>query len=199
MFIYGYARCSTNETKQDINRQKRELKQLGASDATIYFEYESGSKINRPELKKLLNIVSNGDSIVTTEISRITRSTKQLCEIIELVKEKQLKLVIGSSMVIDCREGELDPMTNAFLQMAGVFAELERNMISQRVKSGISNARAKGKFIGRPILKFDDIPKKVIETFDNYKNNIISKTDYAKICNISRPTLDKYLKVICDC
>jgi DNA invertase Pin-like site-specific DNA recombinase len=199
MLTYGYARCSTNETRQDIDRQKRELKQLGATDATIYFEYESGSKINRPELMKLLNIIKTGDVIVTTEVSRITRSTKQLCEIIETVKTKQLKLIIGSSMTIDCRGGELDPMTNAFLQMAGVFAELEKNMISQRVKSGLINARAKGRFVGRPKLKYSDIPKKVIENYDNYKNNIISKTDYAKICNISRPTLDKYLMTIFDC
>lgn len=199
MITYGYARCSTNETRQDIDRQKRELRQLGATDTTIYFEYESGSKINRPELMKLLNIINTGDVIVTTEVSRITRSTKQLCEIIETVKSKQLKLVIGCSMTIDCRGGELDPMTNAFLQMAGVFAELEKNMISQRVKSGIVNARAKGRFIGRPKLKYNDIPKKVIENYDNYKNNIITKTDYAKICNISRPTLDKYLGTICDC
>ena len=48
--VYGYCRCSTNETKQDINRQKRELVELGATADTIYFEYESGTKINRPEL-----------------------------------------------------------------------------------------------------------------------------------------------------
>ena len=47
--IYGYARCSTNEELQDINRQKRELKELGATDETIYFEYESGLNADRNE------------------------------------------------------------------------------------------------------------------------------------------------------
>ena len=84
--IYGYARCSTNETLQDINRQIRELKQQGAVDKTIYQEYESGTKINRVELQKLLDIVKSGDTILATEVSRITRSTKQLCDIIELAK-----------------------------------------------------------------------------------------------------------------
>ena len=51
MMIYGYARCSTNEKMQDINRQVRELKQQGATDTTIYLEYESGMKADRAELK----------------------------------------------------------------------------------------------------------------------------------------------------
>lgn len=58
--IYGYARCSTNEREQDINRQVRELKQQGATDKTIYLEYESGMKTNRAELAKLLDIVKAG-------------------------------------------------------------------------------------------------------------------------------------------
>lgn len=93
--IYGYARCSTNEKLQDIERQVRELKRQGATDETIYKEYESGTKTNRTELKKLLNAVDTGDTIIATEISRFTRSTKQLCEIIEFVKENHIKLVLG--------------------------------------------------------------------------------------------------------
>ena len=82
--IYGYARCSTNEELQDINRQIRELKQLGALEESIFREYESGMKNDRVELQRLLSAVEAGDTIVATEVSRITRSTKQLCEIIEL-------------------------------------------------------------------------------------------------------------------
>lgn len=194
--IYGYCRCSTNESKQDLNRQLRELKELGATDLTIYKEYESGTKIHRPELEKLFNTVQSGDTIAVTEISRITRSTKQLCEIIELIKEKQLKLIIKDSLTIDCSSGTLDPMTAAFLQMSGVFAELERNIISERVKSGMRNARAKGRMIGRPPIRYKDIPTKVINNYGLYINGKINKTDYARLCNISRPTLDKYIKII---
>ena len=66
--IYGYARCSTNEKQQDINRQVRELKEQGAIDKTIYLEYESGTKVNRAELLKLLDIVRSGDTIVATVV-----------------------------------------------------------------------------------------------------------------------------------
>ena len=132
--IYGYARCSTNESKQDIDRQKRELRQMGVNDKNIFFEYESGSKTDRIQLQRLLDVIQSGDTLFTTEVSRLTRSTKQLCEIIEVAKERRLKLIIGT-FTVDC-SGDLDPMTDGMLKMMGVFAEMERNMISQRVKSG---------------------------------------------------------------
>lgn len=197
--IYGYCRCSTNETKQDVNRQKRELQKMGVSVDMIFLEYESGTKIHRPELNKLLKSVTNGDTIVTTEISRITRSTKQLCDIIELVKEKHLKLIIKDSITIDCSSSDkIDPMTNAFLQITGVFSELERNMICDRVRSGMANAKSKGVKLGRPALTADKIPAKVIALFERYREKQISKTEYAKICDISRPTLNKYIAILTD-
>ncbi len=112
--IYGYCRCSTNDTKQNIDRQIRELKSLGVDRKNIFKEYESGTKVNRVELNRLLDIVVSGDTIVATEVSRITRSTKQLCEIIELAKDRKLKLVLGS-FVVDCTK-ELDPMTEGMLK-----------------------------------------------------------------------------------
>ena len=192
--IYGYARCSTNEKMQDINRQVRELKQQGATDTTIYLEYESGTKVNRKELNKLLNIVQSGDTIIATEVSRITRSTKQLCEIIELAKYKHIKLVLGT-FIVDCSK-ELDPMTEGMLKMMGVFSELERNIISQRVKSGIDNAKAKGKTIGRPVTTADDIPNVFYKHYPKYKNGEINKKEFSRLCSLSYPTIYKYLNIV---
>jgi len=169
---------------------------MGVERSNVFLEYESGTKINRIELSRLLAIVQPGDSIVATEVSRITRSTKQLCEIIETAKEKHLMLLFGS-FVVDCTK-ELDPMTEGMLKMMGVFSEIERNMISQRVKSGIANARSKGKRVGRPALQSNDIPTKVIKTYELYQNGSISKVDYARMCEISRPTLDKYLGIMAE-
>ena len=194
--IYGYARCSTNEDKQDISRQIRELKDLGANDKTIFLEHASGTKTDRIEFNKLLDTVKPGDTIVTTEVSRLSRSTQHLCEIISIIKNKQLKLIIGSTMTIDCTKGELDPMTNAFLQMSGVFAELERNIISQRVKSGLDNARAKGKILGRPKVGSEqfEYPKSFYKYYEQWKNKDIKKVEFARLLNVSRPTLDLYIK-----
>ena len=194
MMIYGYARCSTNEKQQDINRQVRELKQQGATDTTIYLEYESGIKENRVELNKLLNIVKSGDTIIATEVSRITRSTKQLCDIIELAKDNHIKLVLGN-FIVDCSK-ELDPMTEGMLKLMGVFSELERNIISQRVKSGMENAKAKGKVIGRPATTADDIPNIFYKHYPKYKKGEINKKEFSRLCDLSYPTIYKYLSIV---
>lgn len=194
--VYGYARCSTNELKQDISRQIKDLKAMGAAEQNIFVEYESGTKIHRTELTRMMGMVEESDTIVATEVSRITRSTKQLCDIIEMAKAKRLRLILGT-FVVDCSK-ELDPMTEGMLKMMGVFSELERNMISNRVKSGVANARAKGKRLGRPVLRFEQLPKKVLDNHEIYTSGVISKVDYAKICGISRPTLDKYLSIIAE-
>ncbi len=192
--IYGYARCSTNEKLQDINRQVRELKQQGATDKTIYLEYESGMKENRAELLKLLDIIKPGDTIVATEVSRITRSTRQLCDIIETAKDKHIKLVLGS-FIVDCSK-ELDPMTEGMLKMMGVFSELERNMISQRVKSGMENAKAKGKAIGRPATTPDDIPSIFYRHYPKYQKGEINKKEFSRLCDLSYPTIYKYIHLV---
>lgn len=192
--IFGYARCSTNEREQDINRQVRELKQQGATDKTIYLEYERGTKVNRAELAKLLDVVKPGDTILATEVSRITRSTKQLCDIIELAKDRHIKLVLGT-IIVDCTK-ELDPMTEGMLKMMGVFSELERNMISQRVKSGMENAKAKGKTIGRPAVTADSIPAIFYKHYPKYKKGEINKKELSRLCNLSYPTIYKYLRIV---
>ena len=192
--IYGYARCSTDETKQDIDRQKRELEKQNVQVENIFWEYESGTKEDRIQLNRLLNIITQGDTIVSTEVSRITRSTKQLCDIIELAKNRKIRLILGN-FVVDCTK-ELDPMTEGMLKMMGVFAELERNIISERVRSGIQNAKAKGKIIGRPYTTENNIPSIFYKHYPKYKNGDINKKEFARICNLSYPTIYKYISIV---
>lgn len=192
--IYGYARCSTNEKKQDIDRQVRELKEAGAQK--IFLEYESGDSENKEQLQLLLEVIKAGDTIITLEITRLARSTKQLCEIIDKVCQKQIKLVIVGSITVDCSKGELDPMTNAFVQMSGVFAELELRMIRARVRSGMANAKAKGKRIGRPQTNADDIPPIFYRHYPAYKNGQLNISELARVCGLSRPTVYRYIKIL---
>ena len=192
--IYGYARCSTNEDKQDINRQIRELKAAGAEE--VIFEYEHGDSAVKQNLQMLLDTVREGDTVITLEVSRLSRSTKQLCEIIEVIRSKHLQLVIVGSVTIDCRNGELDAMSAAFLQMAGVFSELELQMIRARVKSGVANAKAKGKKVGRPKLTKEDIPQAFYRHYPAYAAGKMNITELARVCDLSRPTVYKYLKLI---
>ena len=144
---HGYARCSTNEDRQDINRQTRELKKQGVE--RVWLEFEHGDTISKEQQKLMLNVAEPGDTIITLEVSRLARSTKQLCEIIDIIRDKHLRLIIVGSITMDCRDGQMDPMTEAFLQIAGVFSQLELSMIRERVRSGVQNARAKGKQVSR--------------------------------------------------
>lgn len=193
--LYGYARCSTYEGKQDVSYQIRCLEEQGVKRKNIHVEYASGTKEDRIELNRMLDKVDVGDVIIATEVSRITRSTKQLCEIIEIVRIKQLKLIIGS-FVVDCTNGRLDVMTEGMLKMMGVFAELERNMISERVRSGMANAVAKGKKIGRPKTTEENIPLVFLRNYPRYKNKNINLTELAKLCGMSRTTIYKYIRVV---
>ena len=192
--IYGYARCSTNESKQDINRQVRELKQAGAEQ--VYLEYEHGDAKVKAQLSSLLETATAGDTVITLEVSRLARSTKQLCEIIERVREKRLRLVIVGSITVDCSNGELDPMTNAFIQMSGVFAELELRIIRSRVRSGMANAKAKGAKIGRPQTTLEDVPALFLRHYPAYKSGRLNVSELARVCDLSRTTTYKYIGLL---
>ena len=193
--IYGFARCSLAEERgQDLNRQIRELKAAGAK--VIVAERMHGDAKIKPELDLLLETAETGSTIICTEVSRLSRSTQQLCEIINIIKNKRMKLQILGSITIDCRDGLIDPMSAAFLEMCGVFAELELSIIRARVKSGMANARAKGRPIGRPKTTKDDIPSIFYKHYPSYVAGQINVSEYARLCNLSRPTVYKYIRML---
>ena len=191
---YGYSRCSTNETRQDINRQVRELKAAGAEQ--IFVEYEHGDAKVKSQQQAMFAEAQAGDTIIVLEVSRLARSTQQLCEIIELVRAKHLRLVIVGSITLDCRNGQADPMSEAFLQMAGVFSQLELAMIRARVRSGMENARAKGRQIGRPQVSKEDIPATFLRHYPAYKSKQLNVSELARVCDISRTTAYKYIGLL---
>lgn len=191
---YGYARCSTNENKQDINRQVRELKEAGAEE--IFLEYEHGDSKIKEQQSLMFQQAKDGDTIIALEVPRLARSTKQLCEIIDAVREKRLRLVIIGSITLDCRSGKPDPMSEAFLQMAGVFSQLELAMIRARVRSGMANAKAKGAKIGRPQATTDDIPAVFLRHYPSFKNKQLNVSELARVCDLSRTTVYKYLNLL---
>ena len=191
---YGYARCSTNETKQDINRQVRELKAAGAEH--IFLEYEHGDSKVKSQQAAMFAQAQAGDTIITLEVPRLARSTQQLCEIIDRVQEQHLRLVIVGSITLDCREGRADPMTEAFLQIAGVFSQLELSMIRERVRSGMANAKAKGKQIGRPQVTKEDVPAIFLRHYPAYKSGHLNITELSRVCDLSRTTIYKYISLL---
>ena len=193
--IYGFARCSLAEERgQDINRQVRELKSAGAEE--IVLEREHGDAKVKKNLDMLLQTAEAGDTIITTEVSRLSRSTQQLCEIINIIKEKRMRLVILGSITVDCRDGQIDPMSQAFIQISAVFAELELSILRARVRSGMANAAAKGKQIGRPQTTKEDIPAIFYKHYPAYVAGKLNVSELARVCGLSRPTVYKYLKLV---
>ena len=129
--IYGYARCFLAEEKgQDLNRQVRELKAAGAEE--IITEREHGDSKVKQNLDLLLEVAEEGSTLICTEVSRLSRSTQQLCEIVNIIKSKHMRLEIIGSITIDCRKGDIDPMSQALraLNMFGRrFRKKDRNLI----------------------------------------------------------------------
>ena len=190
----GYSRCSTNEGKQDIQRQVRELKAAGAD--VVYMEYEHGDAKVKSQQQTMFAEAEAGDSIIVLEVSRLARSTQQLCEIIETIRAKHLRLVIVGSITLDCRSGQADPMSEAFLQMAGVFSQLELAMIRARVRSGMANAASKGVKIGRPQVTVENLPSGFLRHYHAYKKGQLNVSELARVCNLSRTTVYKYIELL---
>ncbi|RYE14947.1 MAG: recombinase family protein [Rickettsiales bacterium] len=142
MMKIGYARVSSNT--QDLELQKKALIDAGCDK--IFAESVSGKDNNRIELKNMIEMLREGDIVVVYKIDRIARSLKGLIEIIELLNDKCVNIIsLDSGDKVDTTS----PMGKAFFQIAGVFAELERNMINSRTKEGIKHAKERGVKFGR--------------------------------------------------
>lgn len=191
--VYGYARCSTSEKRQDVERQVAELYAMGA--AFVVQEYESGGRADRKGFAELISAISDGDSLCATEVSRVTRSLLHLCEIVELAKSKNLLLRFGT-LEFDFAGGRIDAFPLAMLQIMGVFAELERNLATERINSGLANAKSNGKKLGRPRKSAADVPVAVRELWPDFVAGRISVSEFARRAGFSRPTVYKYVGLL---
>ncbi|ADC52360.1 resolvase (plasmid) [Alkalihalophilus pseudofirmus OF4] len=139
--VFGYARVSTQD--QILDLQIDVLEKAGA--AVIYKEKITGTRKERPELEQLLKAISKGDSVVVYKLDRISRSTKHLIELVETFEEKEVNF-ISIQDNIDTSTA----MGRFFFRTMASIAELERDIISERTKSGLQSARMRGRNGGRP-------------------------------------------------
>ena len=194
MTVYAYCRCSTDESRQNIQRQVSQLKEAGAD--RIYQEFIHGDSASKPQLELLLDTVKEGDTIMVHEVSRLARSTQQFLKIIEQIKEKKICLKILNSITVDCRDGNIDPTCQAFLAVISVVSELELNIIRERVRSGMQNAKVKGKRLGRPCLTTEDISPLFYKHYPAFANGTMNVSELARVCNLSRNTVYKSLSLL---
>jgi len=180
--IIGYARVSTKD--QNLERQIDELKRAGCEK--IFLEKISGTKRNRPEFDKMFEVLRPGDMIIILELTRLSRSTRDLIEI--MTKFEQMNVSVKS-----LKESWLDTSSAhgklLFTIFAGL-AEFERDLISERVKSGLNAARLRGRQGGRP--KVDQ--KQVKLALKMYDSNDYTIPQILNATGISKFTLYNYLK-----
>lgn len=193
--IYGYGRCSTNEDKQDVEYQIKELVEKGVKRENIFIEYESGAKEDRPIFTKLLNTMVKGNSLFVTDITRLSRSTKQLCEVIDFINTNKMRLVIGN-LDVDCRSDNIEPMVEGMLKMMAVFAELDRKIKIYQINLGLKNARKEGRIGGRPKTTKADISDLFYRYYAMYKNKQINKKEFSRLAKLSYPTIYKYIEIV---
>lgn len=147
---FGYARVSTEE--QRLDRQMDALEKAGCE--RIFLEKASGAKASRPELEKLLSALRDGDEVVVAKLDRISRSTKHLIELSERFDEIGVDFISLNDSI-----DTTTPMGRFFFRVMASIAELERDMIVERTKDGLSAARARGHGGGRPKAPADAVSK----------------------------------------
>ncbi|KAA0940155.1 recombinase family protein [Sporosarcina sp. ANT_H38] len=143
MTIKGYIRVSSES--QNIARQEKSLKEAGCTE--FYTEKISGATTERPQLQLMLSELQEGDTVIIHELSRLSRSTKDLIGIVEVIQEKKAYLKSITDKWLDLSED--NPTGEFIFTMFSALAQFERKMGKQRQKEGIAIAKEKGKFKGR--------------------------------------------------
>ena len=173
----GYARVSTEE--QNTARQEIIMEQLGVEK--VFIDKMSGKNADRPQLNAMLNFVREGDAVVVESISRFARSTRDLLNLVNGLKDKQVDF-ISQKESIDTKT----PQGKFMLTVFAAMAELERDQILQRQKEGIAAAKAAGKYKGRKPIEIDKDFLKTVHT-QWYKNEITT-AHAVKLLGLSRNT-----------
>lgn len=182
----GYMRISTTNDKQSFDRQQMQLEAMGCS--TIYQDRVSGSKRDREQLNLMLEELEVGDTVLIVAIDRLSRSTKDLLEIVEIIKSKGAYLKSINDSWLDTTQD--NPMSDFLLTVMGALGQMERAMITQRVKEGVATARAKGKKLGRPTAN----KNKVELALELYYSDKHTSKEICEITGISKATLFRKVK-----
>lgn len=191
----AYLRVSTDG--QDLKNQKYEILDYADKNnmqITDWIEIKISSRRSTKErlIDELLEKLDTQDTLIISEMSRIGRSVGQIISIVDELIKKQVKvIIIKQNMFIN---GKNDIQTKTMVTLFSLFAEIERDLISQRTKAGLAKAKAEGKLLGRPKgngkSKLDGKESEIQELL----NKKVSRASIARIMNISNPALNHFIK-----
>src|SRR5574344_938072 len=194
---YGYIRVSSDKQTLENQRfeinnfcRRRDMKIDGWIEETI-----SGTKsYNKRELGKLLKNVQSGDMIICAELSRLGRNLFMIMEILNICMSKECKVW---TIKDNYRLGD-DIQSKVLAFAFGLYAEIERNLISQRTKEALARKKAEGVILGRPKGKKTDPSKHKLFKKQSLIMGLIiegiSQRQIAKICKVDRNTLSRFIK-----
>jgi DNA invertase Pin-like site-specific DNA recombinase len=193
----GYLRVSTE--KQDLNNQKLEILDYAHKNNIHISEFIQVQSSSRKTSKdRLLHIVfelaDKGDTLIVSELSRLGRTLGQIIQIVdELVRNEVSLITIKEN--IKLYPGQQDITTKVMVTLFGLFAEIERDLVSERTKAGLRAAREQGKVLGRPkgILGKSKLDGKQAQ-IKEYLDKKVSIASIAKILEVSRPCVYNFIK-----
>ncbi len=183
--VLGYARVSTDN--QNLDRQIDALAKAGVSRKHIYCEKMTGTKSDRPELNRLIHDLETGDTVITADLTRISRSTKDLLEIVDKIKNKGAYIKSLKDTWLDTTSS--NPYNDFLLTVMSGLSQLERDLISQRTKEGLVSAKARGRNGGRP-SKQNEKAEMVMALYDSG----MKIADIVRNTELSRSTVNRIIK-----
>ncbi len=180
----GYARVSTQE--QNIDLQPDALRKFEC--VLIYQEKKSGKNSERPELKKMLQSIREGDVLVIWKLDRLGRSLRDLIQLVGQLQEKKVDFVsLQDSINTSTPQGRL------FFHIGAAFAEFEREIIRERTLAGLTSARARGRVGGRPKGLSKEATKTALAAKHLYEARQFSVQEICNQLSISKPTFYRYI------
>lgn len=197
---YLYTRASTNESKQDMKSQLQLAVKYNIKPECIFSEFGSGGNRKRKEYNKLLSILVEGDSIISRDITRLSRSLKDVLELICIVKEKKLRLILDSmNFTLDCR-GEWSIFEEICILVFALVGEIQRTTISTDTKEKLAYKRdVEGVVLGAPKMTKERLLLKkpeICELYGLYKSKTISFKSFCGALQVSRNTGYSYLHIL---
>jgi len=180
--LVGYARVSTDD--QNLDLQRDALNQAGCNQ--IFEDQLSGAKAERPGLQKALQYARAGDNLVVWRLDRLSRSLKDLIEMVALLE--------GKGIGLKSLQEAIDTQTSGgklIFHIFGALAEFERNLIRERTQAGLQAARARGRKGGRPKALDKNKQALAVKLYDEKKHSV---DQVCQMMGISKPTLYKYIE-----
>lgn len=183
----GYVRVSSVE--QNPARQYHQLEEIGMD--RIYEERLSGATQHRPELQKMLEALQTGDTIFVTDLTRITRSTRDLFELVDIIKRKEANLKSLKDTWLDLSEN--NPYSDFLMTVMGGVNQLERDITKMRQREGITLAKKEGKYRGR-VKRYHAGHEGMNYAIKLYQEGGMTVKKICNITNVSRSALYRRLK-----